>query len=122
MSGAISASTIIAGAVAALGVGASIYSTDQQRSTANKARDASNAQAQAALEASQQASSSAAQTGTQAAKAPTTPSAAASATGDTSGAGTSAASTLLTGSGGVDPTTLNLGKNTLLGSSSLLGQ
>ena len=118
MSGAISATTatlIAAGVSAAAGIGTSVYSANQQRKSANKANDL----------AKQQAADAAKAPGTQRAKAPDqTLLNSAAGIGDNATSG-SAANTLLTGSAGVDPNNLQLGKNSLggsmLGANSLLG-
>ena len=117
MSGGVSASVIAAGITAAAGVGTALYSANQQR----KAQDAQTAQAANAAAAAKTAP------GTQASSGPNT-SALSGAGGDNANSG-SAATTLLTGAAGVDPTQLNLGKNNLggsgtanqLGTSTLLG-
>lgn len=122
MSGGISATAIAGLVAAAASAGTAIYSADQQRSQANKARDAST---QATADA---AAAAKVAPGTQAAKAAST------GVGDqiaqNESASGSSASTLLTGPGGIDPNNLQLGRNnlggsqvgnTLLGSNSLLG-
>lgn len=99
---------------AALGAATSIYSADQQRRTAHEAQDAQKAAADAAAVAP----------GTQQAKAPDTSTMNnAAGMGDNANSG-SAAATLLTGAGGIDPNNLQLGRNSLgglMGGNTLLG-
>lgn len=94
---------------AVISAGAQMYSADRQRSSANEARDAA-----------------ATGPGSQQVKTPDV-SPAANGTADNAASG-SAANTLLTGVGGIDPNNLSLGRNTLggtapsaLGTNSLLG-
>lgn len=93
-------------ASAVLGAGAVAYSADQQRKVAHQAQDqqaASAAQAEA--------------TKPQASQAPTTQAVQAGMTGaGQAGGAPGIAQTFLTGAQGVDPNSLAVGKNTLLGS------
>lgn len=111
MSGAISATTIIGAATAAAGVAASAYAANQQKQgqkgVMRAQANAQKAAADAAANAPKQQAGKAADL-----------SEAAAGMGDL---GSTGASTLLTGNQGVDPSLLQLGRNTLLGSNSLLG-
>ena len=100
---------------AAVSAGAQVYSSDQQRKAGNKARDTQAEQSAAAARAP----------GTQQTKAPDQSLLnSAAGVGDNATSG-SAANTLLTGAAGVDPSNLQLGRNSLggsmLGANSLLG-
>lgn len=99
-------------AMAAVALATTAYSMDQQRSAANKAND----QQQAALQYQKDQAAQAEASKPQADVAPNT-AGAQSAMAGTGQAGGSpgVAQTFLTGASGVDPSTLDLGKKTLLG-------
>jgi len=93
-------------AASAVGAGASLYTgmkqAGAQKDAANQAKDAATKQADAADQANNRANAK-------------TPDIAAMLTGNQSAAAGGGAGTMLTGSAGIDPTTLQLGKSTLLG-------
>jgi uncharacterized protein HemX len=105
MSGAITATQVLA-AVAAVGAGYSIYSGERAASAQQDAQNQAMANAEKQANAADQAQNRANQ------KHPDT-SAILSAAGQAGKAGESG--TMLTGPAGVNTSTLNLGKNTLLG-------
>ena len=108
MSGGISAGALLTAGTAAAATAATVYAANQQK---QGQKAVARAQTQAADLAAETAKNAPKQ---QAASTPTLSDAAA-------GVGNVGASTLLTGNEGVDPTKLALGRNTLLGSNSLLG-
>jgi len=100
MSGAISATTVFA----AISAAATVYGTIQSAKAAKKAAGSGAPQIQQSA-------------APQASRAPDVAAySAKNARAAIMGPSAGAASTLLTGAGGIDPTSLNLGKNTLLGS------
>jgi hypothetical protein len=105
MLGFTAAELIVVG-IAAAGVGATVYGADKARSASNKAMDQQKAQAAITAKAAEQATNKAN------AKSPDS-SAMLSANMQAGQAGQG--STMLTGPQGVDPSTLTLGKTTLLG-------
>ena len=106
MSGGITATTVLAAAAAA-GTAYSIYSGERQASAQNKAQKQAKATAEQQAKVAEEATNKASQ------KSPDT-SAILSAAEQSGKAG--ASSTMLTGSQGVDASSLALGRSTLLGS------
>lgn len=98
---------LAAAAASAVGAGVSIYQGQQQasaqRAAQQQAKDAAAKQADQADQANNRANAK-------------SPDVAAMLTGNQNAATAGASGTMLTGTAGVNPTTLQLGKNTLLGS------
>ena len=94
-------------AAAVLGAGASVYEGQQQASAQKDAAQQAKTAAEATADATDQANNKAN------AK---TPDVAAMLSANQQAATEGASSTMLTGAGGISPSTLQIGKNTLLGS------